>query len=474
MPNDADALTPVAPPASDGTSSSRAAWIVATLSAIVAIVLRWYFVTHAQVLQPLDSPASRGDAVDYYRYAWNMVHHGIFSSAVPGPTAPVADSFRDPGYPLFLAAWMAAFPVYEHWYTAVLLSQVLLGGITVACLCLAFRSTLRPGFLAGLALLVAAWPHGVSITAYVLSENLTAAIWAATLLAVSSAARKPSISRCILAGLLFACAGLTNAVLVPFVVLAVITLRWKRCMRIRPLVIVLIAAVVPLTAWGVRNTTLATDASSSYRATQNLVQGSWPIYHDAYRRLESGDPGAAQALAAINAEIDLVHADPYGGLAAIGSRIRQHPWQFLGWYASKPTLLWGWDIRIGQGDIYVYPTRSSPYETQPAFKVMKLIAYVLNPVFGALSLGGFVLAISRRSVPVTVVFIAATVVWVTLVYGVLQSEPRYSIPFRGAEIALAGWAIAEWVRRPRPPPPDDRAEWRILRSLSGERGSNGR
>jgi hypothetical protein len=42
--------------------------------------------------------------------------------------------------------------------------------------------------------------------------------------------------------------------------------------------------------------------------------------------------------------------------------------------------------------------------------------------------------------------------FVTLVYSVLQSEPRYSIPFRGLEILLVtytGWRVAEWIASKR-------------------------
>ncbi|KJV30932.1 hypothetical protein [Luteibacter yeojuensis] len=410
-------------------------------AALLAVALRWYVVVHAQVLQPLDDPEVRGDAVDYFRYAWNLVHHGTFAITLPGAGAPLPDSYRDPGYPLFLAAWMVVFPAFSTWYAAVLLSQGVLWGITVACLGLALRRAVPSWALAIALFLAAAWPHTVAMSAYVLSENLTAATWAAALLATQLAARQPSALRCILAGLLFACAGLTNAVLAPLIVPVAALLRWRHAMAWQPLAIMLAAALAPIAAWGARQADLAADGTSAYRATQNFVQGSWPLYHEAYRRHAYGDADADRVLAAIDSEIEAVHAAARDGLRIIGDRMGAHPWMYAGWYVSKPGLLWGWDIRIGQGGIYVYPTRGSPYEKQPVFRATEAIAFVLNPVLAVLALGGLGFVLARRDAPAPLIVVATTVAWVTLVYGVLQSEPRYAIPFRGAEFVLAAVAL---------------------------------
>jgi hypothetical protein len=189
--------------------------------------------------------------------------------------------------------------------------------------------------------------------------------------------------------------------------------------------------------------------SSSFRAEQNLVQGSWPIYHEAYQLASHHDPDGLRAMDEMAAETSLLHTNPSQGLKAMASRMAQRPGMYLAWYISKPALLWGWDIRIGQGDIYVYPTRNSPYAIAPAFKAMEGLAFLLNPLLALIALVGLVLAMLRRGSPAVAMGLAVTAVWVTCVYGVLQSEPRYAIPFRGVEIALAAYALAwavSWAR----------------------------
>jgi hypothetical protein len=64
---------------------------------LLAFVLREYFV----ILSHADQPLS-GDIRQYVLYAYNLAHSGTFSTAAPGAAAIMPDSFRGPGYPMFL------------------------------------------------------------------------------------------------------------------------------------------------------------------------------------------------------------------------------------------------------------------------------------------------------------------------------------------------------------------------------------
>ena len=48
----------------------------------------------------------RADAGEYFAYAFNLKHFGVYSSAktwaTPRETAPARDKMRSPGYPIFL------------------------------------------------------------------------------------------------------------------------------------------------------------------------------------------------------------------------------------------------------------------------------------------------------------------------------------------------------------------------------------
>src|SRR3954464_138262 len=105
----------------------QAAKTVMAVSVVVAValLLRWYYVVTALVDNPI-----RGDAAQYYSYAWNLLNHHVFSMAKPGAELVVPDSYRAPGYPLLLAGWMALVDDFDLWVGAVVLTQCILGALT--------------------------------------------------------------------------------------------------------------------------------------------------------------------------------------------------------------------------------------------------------------------------------------------------------------------------------------------------------
>lgn len=416
---------------------NRAGILIAVLGGVLALLLRWYFVTHAQVLQDVNQENIRGDAVQYYRYAWNMLHRGVYSSASPATAVAVPNSFRDPGYPLLMATVLAATGSFPAFYGAMLLIQAFLGALTVSFLVLAARRWLPTAGLAAAAVLMAIWPHSISITAYLLSETLVGLLCASALLALSSSAHRPSLGRYLLTGLTFGLAAMTNAVLIPFAALLAIILWWRK-LAVRKLAIALaLASLVLPMAWGLRSLTLPPSTSATSRAITNLVQGSWPTYHVAYQLAATeGDPESMDQLRGMQYEMDLLQKDPLAGLALMGHRMSELPLPYLRWYLGKPKLLWDWDIRIGQGDIYVYATRSSPFEKGGPWTPVEAFCFLVNPLLMLLALIGVVSALARRD-GMTGLTCAVLALYVTLIYSVLQSEPRYSIPFRGIEILLA-------------------------------------
>jgi hypothetical protein len=418
---------------------------VALLGGLLALFLRWYFVTHAQVLQPLYRDSEWGDAGMFYRYARNLLHHGLFSSSALDSANPVSDSFRDPAYPTFLALGMAITDNYDQWYTLIILSQVALGGITVTCATLAIRDAVPTWILALAAITMACWPHLVSIPAYVLSENLTAPLCALAALALREAAVSRSVGYTLVAGVTMALAALSNAVLAPEALVLALAFVWKRTMPRRQLLVFVAASAVPLLAWSVRNATVSSTLSPAMRVEMNLVQGSWPTYHAATQLASVEDPVGLQTIDAINLEIATLHINRMEGLKLIAGRM-SHSWgTYVAWYLGKPALLWGWTIGLGSGDIYMYPTHNSPFVTNPIFKAIEVLAFILNGMLALLALAGLIVVALRRSPPAALITFAVTAVWVTVVYGVLQSDARYSTPYRPAEIALACVAVAAAV-----------------------------
>jgi 4-amino-4-deoxy-L-arabinose transferase-like glycosyltransferase len=438
--------TPTAPARRD----ARTAFAIAICGGLLALAMRWYYVTHAQVLQPLDLPNVRADAVDYYRYAWNMVHHATFANDLPGALAIHANSFRDPGYPALLALWMTVTGSYDAWYAGVLVTQALLGALTVSLLVLAVRGRMPNVLLAIAAMLMAVWPHSVAMSSFVLSENLLAFLCAAALVCLRRATDRPRLLTFVASGVLFSLATLTNAVLLPIAVIVALVLCFRRITGRRTAAALALASLLLPAAWGIRNMTIAPADGAVQRASMNLVQGSWPTYHAAYQLAMRGDAEGLRTSAAIDSEIASFQQGTSTGLSTLCNRMCAAPITYLWWYLEKPVLLWSWDIRIGQGDIYVYPTRHSPFRTVAAWRGIEAICFMLNPLLLLLAAGGAVAAVLRRSTSGIEPAMAIVVVAITAVYMILQSEPRYSVAFRGIEIILAATGLAAFRSlRPR-------------------------
>src|SRR5690606_31896816 len=139
------------------------------------------------------------------------------------------------------------------------------------------------------------------------------------------------------AGLLAGASGLVNAVLLPAgPVLAVALLAAGKLGRGAAVALLAGSLLFPA-AWAVRGLTLdhteAVTSTSSGRASQNLIQGSWPEYHDSWRACIYGNAAACDIQRNIEGEIALLHADPVAGAATALRRLADDPWKSLHWYA---------------------------------------------------------------------------------------------------------------------------------------------
>lgn len=426
---------------------------------MLAFALRWYYVSTTFVYAPLS-----GDASQYFIYAWNLAHHSVFSLSAPGAHTIVPDNYRDPGYPLFLAVWMKLLGHTQASYYAVLSSQALLGALTVGFCTELCRHWLSTRWAAAAGLLMAIWPHSIAINGFLLTETLSGFWCSLGMLLWAQACNDKRYGFALASGLFFGFAALTNAVLQPFGILLAALTAWRTPpLRKICLILALATAALP-TAWAIRNAHLPSvdiHSSSRGRAMQNLVQGSWPAYHPAWRLSKIGDEtakaNAKMILDAINREYELLLTAPLAGTGAIGQRLGQHPFAYLGWYLiEKPYELWGWDIEIGQGDIYPYPVANSPFQTDRVWILLAAICDTVNPLLLLLALACPFLAwctptstVSQRiSVECRpLMSVIGLVIFVTLVYTTLQAEPRYSIPFRSFEIVLAFTSVASLAAR---------------------------
>lgn len=294
---------------------------------------------------------------------------------------------------------------------------------------------------------LALWPHMISMCGYVLSETLLGFLVAGGLLALQMACERSSTGAGLGAGLLFAAAALTNAVLTPLLPVFAAVAAWRDNGRRTLWVAVLIGATLPSAAWIARSATLPPERTASDRMAMNFAQGSWPEYHLAWAPAMTGDPKAKAVMSAIDSDTKLLTDSPRAGMSAIFSRLLSHPGHYLGWYLSKPIELWGWSIGIGAGDLYPYPTFNSPLAGVGPLGLLTLAMAALNPLIFVLALAGFIVIFrSPTRWPPSLFLAASAAAFVTIVFTLLQSDARYSTPYRGIEWSLSAIGASALTR----------------------------
>jgi 4-amino-4-deoxy-L-arabinose transferase-like glycosyltransferase len=405
--------------------------------ALVALTVRLYYVHTALVDHPL-----RGDTLQYFAYALNLVDHHVFSLATSdGPVLP--DSFRDPGYSAFLALLVTAFGREQAFYLATLNVQAALSALTVVIYAVLTRRWLgiRAATVVGLGL--AFWPHTITLAGYVLSETLMGFLVAAGLWLTQVATERRHWSLFAAAGLVLAMAALTNAIFAPIPLLFGAIYLVKAPASRRYWAIFTIAAFLPITAWSVRGSLLPEGQTAGDRVVMNLVQGSWPEYHDAWRLSLQGDSASAAIMAKMDSEYSRFHQDRLAGLSAMVARMSTQPMRYLAWYVKKPAELWGWQIGIGMGDIYVFPTYNSPLSgTGPLRWITDLLFFAAPLILLLSAVGVLTLLVKRNGHPPALWLMVTSVVMITAAFTALQCDARYSTPYRGMEWVLAAVAVS--------------------------------
>lgn len=411
---------------------------------ILALLLREWFVLVTVVEAPI-----RGDIVEYVAYAKNLLTHGVFSHAPAGPLAPAPDAWRSPGYPLFLALTLYFGGGDYYWYATAVQLQVVLGTATCVVTSACARFWLPRGWALLPGGLMSIWPHHIAATGALLSEVilgfcLVLAVWL-SLLAVTRYSKTSAVG----AGITFAYAGLVNPLASPLALLTGIIVWRTTSPRLGAWMLALPLALS--LGWQVRSAvSVDTPPGAPNRGLVNLVQGSWPEYHDARNQSHLHEIPAA-IMQAIADEERLICTDLGAGLEAMLDRMEEAPLDYLQWYLlEKPWLLWAWDIRMGAGDVYFHRVRQSPLETSPFLHTTKRFAKTINPYLFAVATATTVFVLCgwfrpRRRPAISLALVAFAFLWFTAAHSLLQAEPRYANAYRPFEMMLAATFFAATI-----------------------------
>jgi hypothetical protein len=130
-------------------------------------------------------------------------------------------------------------------------------------------------------------------------------------------------------------------------------------------------------------------------------------------------------------------------------RFGEEPGKQLKWYLlGKPVSFWSWDMVQGHGDMYVYYVSQSPFTTRTLFRwIQKLMKFFHGPLVLLSILGSLIVWISPRLVegdPTHIFmarYISALLIYYTALHMVGAPFPRYSVPLRPFQYAMALYAL---------------------------------
>lgn len=392
----------------------------------------------------------RGDSFYYFQYAINLNEHNVFSK--DRGDFPVPDSYWAPGYPFFLFLCLKISDFFQiYFYPCVMLSQAMLGGIIAALTFLTGRFFLPVSYSIVGALLTTFSPHLMTLGGEILSEVLlTAFLLAGVYLYILCLNRKQSFVWALLSGIVLGFAYLINPVILLAPILFLVRFFFV-CrvpnLGVPSLKVIGVSAIifsVIVFAWLLRDLVNVpkNQLASSDRAFENLVIGSHSNFHQMWRN-NPRDPTNPADL-----DMKKYKGDHIGFYRELTSRVSSEPFHYLNWYfIQKPLDLWGWNIFVGRGGIFVSAPNSTLYDKSAVASVSLVIMKSTHYWFFGLALIGLIFAIkesaSLKKESVLVLYIC--LISVSAVYVALHADARYSIPMRPEFYLCSVYAIYKLI-----------------------------
>jgi 4-amino-4-deoxy-L-arabinose transferase-like glycosyltransferase len=333
--------------------------------ALSALYFRAVAIQTTTVDQPL-----RADAGEYYLSAYNLVHFGIYSRSpgqrVEPPQAIRPDSYRPPGLPLIIAAFLSLSDDDGMTVPFMQIVNVVAGAAAAVALFLAASAVfpLPAAVLAGF--LVAASPHLVAVSVYLLTEPFAIALVAMLLLL--AAKRVPAtggarVAYFLALGASVGALSLFRPIYIAFAPLLCLAFEGRRD-RLSALLLGCAGAACVVAPWMIRNALIATDGSGSLIAA-TMLDGSYRGY------LFNNDPATFPYPRFIDPMFEIARQSVGQALGEIWPRIVADPLGMARWYLIEKTgYLLQWNNVDGAGDVFVYPVFSTPFSSHPLFQLV--------------------------------------------------------------------------------------------------------
>lgn len=422
------------PPSSRSAIPRLLLALVLSLAALVQLTV----VSRTSVDVPL-----RADAGEYFSYAYNLSHHGVYSIARTwsgdSGTRPAPDAFRPPGYPLFLALVGVPEPD-EAYLRRVSLVQAALGVLSVWLIYLIGRKFLGERWALAAALLTALSPHLAVISTYLLSESLFCFLLLVSVFSLLRAVESGARWLYVLTGLSWGLCSLVRSTSEFFPVLLLLgVLVLPRLRRFRLAALLAFACfAAALAPWLIRNQSPDVGKPASSLMVKALAHGSYPDFMYQGQAQSFGFPYR------FDPESEAIARDLPSILRHIMGRFQAEPLIYAKWYLiGKPQYFLAWG-NVQGWDILIYPVFHSPYFEDVRFVAIRMLAYLLHWPLMILGLIGALLlwfAPQRLGIDPNAVtagrLVAMVVAYAIAFHIVVAPFPRYGIPFRPLLYALA-------------------------------------
>jgi 4-amino-4-deoxy-L-arabinose transferase-like glycosyltransferase len=415
--------------------------LVVGLAVLVAVILGSHLRLQASFKTVVDAPL-RADAGDYFSYAFNLKHYGIYSRSKPdGHSIPKPDAVRSPGYPLLLAALMDDPPTNSTLLKIVIV-QALIGVAVIVLVFLLARSFLPAGYAVLAALFTAISPHLVNAGVFVLTETLFSLCVVALvcLLARPALQHKPQLL--LLSGLVLGLCTLVRPTMLYFlwVIIVFLYFHWPRKAATKASALLLLGMILSYGPWAARNIVQFGETSDPTLQINTLHHGVYPdfMYQDdpdsrgfPYR-FDPRSPEISRSMGTVTQEIV--------------SRFKAEPGRYLHWYLlGKPYYLWSWiDMQSAPIGSFTYPATESPYYDAKLFVGSYLAARILHwplIIIGCIFCVLVWLPSARTIFNENAIFPArlcsVLLLYVTALHMVGAPFSRYSIPFLPEMYAVA-------------------------------------
>ena len=412
---------------------------------LLALGLRVYTVLTTKVIAPL-----RSDAGEYFLYAYNLNHFGVFSKSDVGYTQnqqPEPDAYRTPGYPLFLALFVDG-KITEKMLTHILVAQAFLSTLAVYLTFLLCRKVFSAPQALVISLLAAISPHMINMNVYILSEALFSFLVLLFFWTLSRIKEPFNPKLFLLIGVLLGLASLVRPAVqyfaVPLIFISLLSCGFRKGGKLGA--ILLAGYFLVFGSWMARNVSTLGILNDDYVKYATIKFGLYPglMYQDDPTTLGypyNFDPNASQ----VKPELGSV-------LKEVKRRFSTEPVRHLKWYGyEKGIMLWSWNMVVGSGEHLVYPVSESPYFHNPLFTLSSQVMKVLHWPLVLLGLAGTIMAWVPRYIHEyskdQIFFIRALslfLIYYTVVHVLSFAIPRYTIPIRPLLYAMAFIPLAHF------------------------------